>query len=173
MSPLPVKWCWREIWCQHWRCSSPSSQVHIQHHLGSLLKLRKKHRWILILVFEEPCGAEHRRCLWEKYEQTEGYRSKQKSLEGITPDIIPVAPLKLPSPIQELKGTGWEVVGDIAVNLHSKGMVAVWVAGLSRYKQGDNHATGAELTGEQRNSMVTSLTYSRGQKCGKQTRKRV
>jgi hypothetical protein len=70
-----------------------------------------------------------------------------------------MAPLKLPSPIQELKGTGWEVVGDIAVNLHSKGMVAVWVAGLSRYKQGDNHATGAELTGEQRNSRVTSLLH--------------
>lgn len=104
------------------------------------------------MVFEEPCGAEHRRCLWAKYEhargeQTDGYRSKQRSLEGITPDIISLAPLKLPSPIQELKGYGWEVVGDIAVNLHSKGMVAVWVAGLSRYKQGDNHATGAELTG--------------------------
>ena len=125
------------------------------------------------MVFEEPCGAEHRRYLCARGEQTEGYRSKQKSPEGITPGIIPVAPLKLPFPIQKSKGTGWEVVGDIAVNLHSKGMVAVWVAGLSRYEQGDNHATGAELTGEQSNSMVTSLTFSGGQKYGKQTRKQV
>lgn len=88
------------------------------------------------MVFEEPCGAEHRRYLCARGEQTEGYRSKQKSPEGITPGIIPVAPLKLPFPIQNSKGTGWEVVGDIAVNLHSKGMVAVWVAGLSKVRAG-------------------------------------